>query len=146
MKSKLWVSGILVLLSTGTVVAQSPLAPTFRPGMAPARGPAVSPYLNLLRAGGSPSFNYATLVRPQLQFRQSVLGLQNQINTVQQNFTTQRATSQPQDSELAPTGVRAGFQTHQGGSQGFGFQSQSRYFRTVVTGSSSFQPRGLRGR
>jgi len=49
------------------------------PGLGPSgASPAVSPYLNLLRNnanGGSPALNYFTLVRPQVQSNQALLGL-----------------------------------------------------------------------
>jgi hypothetical protein len=38
--------------------------------------PAVSPYLNLLRRGGGPGFNYFTLVRPELEMRKTVRQMQ----------------------------------------------------------------------
>jgi hypothetical protein len=43
--------------------------------------PAVSPYLNLLRPGNSPGFNYYGLVRPQMQFQNDIQNLQNQAMT-----------------------------------------------------------------
>ncbi len=123
---------VLLFLGTPRCGAQSPFANPFRPGMAPVRTSPVSPYLNLLRTGNSPAFNYTTLVRPQLQFQQSVSGLQTQLNTVQQTVTSQFPPTQ-QRSELTPTGVRAGFQTHQRGGtgQGPGFQSHTRFFGTI---------------
>jgi hypothetical protein len=49
------------------------------PGLGPSgASPTVSPYLNLLRNngnGGSPALNYFTLVRPQVQSNQALLGL-----------------------------------------------------------------------
>jgi hypothetical protein len=41
--------------------------------------PVVSPYLNLFRRGNSPGFNYFTLVRPELELRQSIGQLQQQV-------------------------------------------------------------------
>jgi hypothetical protein len=43
--------------------------------------PAVSPYLNLLQRGQSPAVNYYTIVRPDIEFRNSIGGLQQQVNT-----------------------------------------------------------------
>jgi hypothetical protein len=40
--------------------------------------PAYSPYLNLLRGGNSFATNYYGLVRPEIGFRNSILGLQQQ--------------------------------------------------------------------
>jgi hypothetical protein len=45
--------------------------------------PAVSPYLNLLRNTGGGVSNYHTLVRPQIQARETVLRQQAQINQIQ---------------------------------------------------------------
>jgi hypothetical protein len=49
-----------------------------RPGN-PNAPPVFSPYLNLLR-GGNPAFNYYGLVRPEMEWRNSVRSLQQQIN------------------------------------------------------------------
>jgi hypothetical protein len=43
--------------------------------------PAVSPFLNILRPGNSPGFNYYGLVRPQMQFQNDIQNLQNQTMT-----------------------------------------------------------------
>ena len=46
--------------------------------------PAFSPYLNLTRQGANPALNYYGLVRPELQFRQSIQNLQGAVSTNQQ--------------------------------------------------------------
>jgi hypothetical protein len=51
--------------------AQSPFGPAYRPP--------VSPYLNLLQGNNSPGFNYFTQVRPQLEFRNGIRNLQQQV-------------------------------------------------------------------
>jgi len=48
------------------------------------RPPAFSPYLNLLRGGGSPALNYYGLVRPEMQFRQSIQNLSGDVAMNQQ--------------------------------------------------------------
>jgi hypothetical protein len=53
----------------------------------------VSPYINLLRGGNPPWLNYAGLVRPQVNFLQSVYGLQSQISANQQGISTLEAAS-----------------------------------------------------
>src|SRR5262245_33245992 len=88
-------AGMLALLA-----APCPAQP---PGFAPGSigqppftsRPTVSPYLNLLRRGGSPALNYYTLVRPQNQFYQSLQQLQQdvganaqELNSLQQSPTT----------------------------------------------------------
>jgi hypothetical protein len=47
--------------------------------------PAVSPYLNLLRRGSSPAINYYDLVRPQVEFRNSIQRLQQQQTDLSQD-------------------------------------------------------------
>lgn len=49
--------------------------------------PTYSPYLNLLRGGGTTVFNYYGLVRPEQQFRQAFQGLEQQIGDFQQLTT-----------------------------------------------------------
>lgn len=46
--------------------------------------PTFSPYLNLTRPGGTPALNYYGLVRPELQFRQSIQNLQGAVTANQQ--------------------------------------------------------------
>lgn len=66
----------MLLLVGGTAAAQPRVGPTNRP--------AVSPYLNLLRPGNSPGVNYYGLVRPQMEFRNNIQNLQQQVTTNQQ--------------------------------------------------------------
>jgi hypothetical protein len=70
----------------GSVRAQPP-----PPGGARDPRPAFSPYLNLLRPGGSPVQNYYGLVRPEVQFRQSIQGLQGVVTANQQALAEARA-------------------------------------------------------
>ena len=46
--------------------------------------PTFSPYLNLNRAGSSTALNYYGIIRPELQFRQSLSNLQGSVATNQQ--------------------------------------------------------------
>ena len=67
--------------------AQQPrgFAPPPPPGGAyNSRPPAFSPYLNLLRGGGSSTLNYYGLVRPETQFRQSLQNLSGDVAMNQQ--------------------------------------------------------------
>jgi hypothetical protein len=59
--------------------AQAP-APYNRPQTNPFARPVFSPYLNLLRGGTNPAINYYGLVRPEIDFRNSILGLQQQVD------------------------------------------------------------------
>ena len=66
---------VLLVLPAGTADAQS-AGP--RVG-APAAGPTVSPYVNLLRNPNSPTLNYYGLVRPQFQTNAGLQALQQQM-------------------------------------------------------------------
>jgi hypothetical protein len=127
MKKMLGVGTVALALCIGVGQSrgQYPGAP-FGPGgqaAGPFARPVVSPYLNLVRPGASPGFNYATLVRPQQQFYSGMqqLGLQN--TALQQNLTGFEATAfQP------ITGQRAQFMNY------------SRYFLNTFAA----QPTGYR--
>src|SRR5579864_7839694 len=73
----------LLLAFSGLAAAQAPYGGV--PGLPP-NGPGYSPYLNLLRSGNSPGFNYYGLVRPQLDAMSAFKGLQQQIGVNQQNL------------------------------------------------------------
>ena len=71
--------------------------------------PPFSPYLNLLRGGGSPTLNYYGLVRPAQAFNQSVQGIQ--ANVAANNATLNDLSSS--GVGLPTTGVFvAGYQNH----------------------------------
>jgi hypothetical protein len=72
-------------------------------GGAPQYRPAFSPYLNLLRQGSSPAVNYYGLVRPEINFYNSI----NQIN--QQVSNNQQAIGDIQSSAIPTTGHRVQF-------------------------------------
>lgn len=64
---------------SGRASAQVPAGPRLTGSTAPP----FSPYLNLLRQGGSTTLNYYGLVRPEIQTRNAVMGLQQQVNANQ---------------------------------------------------------------
>jgi hypothetical protein len=64
-------------LGFGDANGQGPYSPYAPRGALPNTAPVYSPYLNLLR-GGSFLNNYYGLVRPEIAFRSSILGLQQQ--------------------------------------------------------------------
>lgn len=64
-----------VFAVSGRAAAQYP---PVGPRLGPAANPPFSPYLNLTRPGGSPTLNYYGLVRPELQARTAIQGLQQQ--------------------------------------------------------------------
>lgn len=67
---------LLTLCVLGLVVSTASAQP---PGPPPPP-PAFSPYLNLLRPGNSPGVNYYGLVRPQMEFRNNIQNLQQQVS------------------------------------------------------------------
>jgi len=71
-------SSTLLLALAGPTVTATAQAPGARVGGASV-GPTVSPYINLLRNGNTPAFNYFGLVRPQFQTNAGLQQLQQQI-------------------------------------------------------------------
>lgn len=71
------IAAVITASGGGRLQAQPPA-----PGGTPR--PAFSPYLNLVRPGGSPTLNYYGLVRPEQQFRQSIQNLQTTVAGNQQ--------------------------------------------------------------
>src|SRR5262245_58747136 len=85
------VAAATVLGGAGASAAQPPLGPSgpassYRPGLNPSGIPAYSPYLNLLRPGNPAFMNYYGLVRPELDFRAAVRGLQQQVTANRQTI------------------------------------------------------------
>ena len=76
----IWAMLVLGLCVAGAS-AQPPVGPRPLTGV---NTPPVSPYLNLLRPGTSPGINYYGLVRPQIDFQNSVQALQSQFGYAQQ--------------------------------------------------------------
>ncbi|HYT88283.1 MAG TPA: hypothetical protein VEL76_06155 [Gemmataceae bacterium] len=93
----------------------------------PITRPAISPYLSLVQPGGDTALNYYNLVRPQIEFRNTIGQLQLQTAAEQETLTALQA-----PSELPATGHAVGFQTHR------------RYFQTLGrTGGVTGQPGGF---
>jgi hypothetical protein len=70
------------------------------------RKPPVSPYLNLARRDVNPAINYYGLVRPQLEFRNAIQRLDNQLTADQQGVP-----GSDFSADVPVTGQRAQFQT-----------------------------------
>lgn len=68
----------ILIVACALAAHAAPVAAQPRVGP-PQNRPAVSPYLNLLRPGNSAGVNYYGLVRPQLEFRNNLQNLQQQI-------------------------------------------------------------------
>jgi hypothetical protein len=89
---------VILTASAGSVSAQPPV-----PGRGYSRPPAFSPYLNLLRGGSSPAVNYYGIVRPQLDFRESIQNLSNQVDLNQQSIGNLAATGNALPTTGHPT-------------------------------------------
>jgi hypothetical protein len=84
--------------AAGLAPAQPPV-PGIRPGaMNP---PALSPYLNLQRAGASAGVNYYGLVRPQMEFRNALQGLQQNFSGLAAQQTVDPQTGYPVTGHVA---------------------------------------------
>jgi hypothetical protein len=79
------VLGLLILTMASPVRAQ-----VYNPGALYQR-PVVSPYINLLRGGGTPAINYYGIVRPEFEVYRSIRGLQQEAAAEQQAITSQEA-------------------------------------------------------
>jgi hypothetical protein len=120
---------VLACLTAGPLFAQAPSA--IGPSVAPPStyNPAVSPYLNLLRPGGSTFSNYYGFVVPQLdtqravnQLNQGIVNNHQNINGLQQQL---QANQQGQQTQTDTGNKPVGFMTH------------TRYFGNGSTGTSS---------
>ena len=101
-----WLSAAILISLSGAAQAQKvPFGPQNNAwgGMVPPTPPVFSPYLNLNRQGASAAVNYYGLVRPQLQFRNAIQGLQSQATQV--NPFTQAAAA----DQTLTTGHQFGF-------------------------------------
>ena len=91
-------SGLMLVAFATPAWGQAPA-----PGIAQPTRPAVSPYLNLLRPGNSPGVNYYGLVRPQMEFRNSIQNLQ------QQTASNRAGLAVIEDASLPATGHATSF-------------------------------------
>lgn len=107
MRSRTTLAATLLALASahGVALGQAPLRPG---GITPNARPAVSPYINLVRPGTAPAINYYGIVRPEIAFRNSILGLQGDVEANRQLITTGRDASGPGAGVLA-TGHSAVF-------------------------------------
>ncbi len=108
---------VTTLLSLWLVLAAGAMAQA----QPPITNPPVTPWLNLYRAGASVNSNYNNLVRPDLDFRGSILQLQNQTAANQQGL-----------ANLATTPAGPLVTGHQAG-----FMTQNSYFQTLGSGGSA---------
>jgi hypothetical protein len=76
---------------------------------APPVRPTFSPYLNLLRGGGSPALNYYGLVRPEQNLQQNLQGIQMNQATTSSNLKT---VNDILAGNITPTGVASQFMNH----------------------------------
>jgi hypothetical protein len=133
----------------GTAEAQG-LGPVRGAAIRPTPAPAFSPYLNLLRRGTPTFLNYHGLVRPQLEFQQSVTGLRQDIANNQaaiQNVTAPDGTILPTTGHRSFFMNTAGYFQSIGGAAGPGGLSAgfgvSRPTTTSPTGAGPSVPGGV---
>lgn len=105
---------LAVVLATGAVYAQAPLAP--QTPTQPNTAPVIPPILNLLNRG-NPAINYYGIVRPQVQNQQQLQRLQ--FGLAQTNAEIAATTTATAAGALPITGHVTGFMT------------QTHYFNTV---------------
>ena len=120
-------AGVLVLFAAGGGRAQGP-------GYGPIQtNPAYNPYLNLLRPGGSVFQNYFGLVRPEIEFRRTISGLQYQAAALSQQVGGLTESSMANPEGIRATGFRPGYFT------------QRKYFMTMggATGSAAIARPGM---
>lgn len=127
---------LILLLTGGAWLATERPAQAQLPGN-PYSRPTFSPYLNLLRRG-NPAVNYYGLVRPEIEFRNSVGQIQQQLNSVQASV------AQGENAGNAPTtGHPTQFQSFghyypaKGGAAGRGTGSRSVVTPTYPTGGAA---------
>lgn len=86
MRPRTTLAALLVLTCLPAMaLAQAPSRPG---GITPISRPTFSPYLNLVRPGAPAGINYYGLVRPEFAFRNSLQGLQTEVDTNRQLITT----------------------------------------------------------
>ncbi len=85
LKVMLLTAGLLAASQTANLQAQTPFG---QQQFGRVNQPVYSPYLNLLRSGSSPVNNYYGLVRPQIDFNQSIQNLQGQVTSNQQAISS----------------------------------------------------------
>jgi hypothetical protein len=73
--ARLLVGAVVLVAAAGLAGAQPPVPG----GGPPPRPPAFSPYLNLTRPGGSVTLNYFGLVRPEVQAREAIRNLNQDV-------------------------------------------------------------------
>lgn len=105
MLSRLAASLVLVVIFAPCAGAQYS-SPIIKKSPPPQR-PAISPYVNLLRRNNSPAFNYFTLVRPEIDFRNQLQQQGAQLSQLRGQLDTQRAAT-PQQQQ-GPTGHATSF-------------------------------------
>jgi hypothetical protein len=89
--------------------------------------PSVSPYINLLRAGSPAGVNYYGIVRPEVNFRNSIQQLQTQSLAQQQTLLGMQT-----PPGVLTTGHPVGFMTHLGYFQNLGAPGGSTAFNSGV--------------
>ena len=93
-------AAVVLSLAAGPAAAQ--------PQLQGAPRPTFSPYLNIVRPGGSPPLNYFGIVRPEIQARQAIGNLQGVVAANQQAIGNLQAGG----TEVQATGHQTMFMNH----------------------------------
>jgi hypothetical protein len=114
---RLWMTALAALVLAGFVAAGPCHAQgsyTYQqPQTSPRYQPAVSPYLNINRAGAPQGVNYSTLVRPQIDNTRAIQQLQLQFQQEQGQFAQPNAFMTADPNALLPyTGHPVQFMTY----------------------------------
>src|SRR5262245_42360082 len=109
----------------------------------PVVNPPFSPYLNLLRRGNPAYLNYFGLVRPEVDFRNSLIGLQQQAIANQQGVAGLEATAFPTTGHATRFLNTSHYFLNSGGQAG-GAQARPGSLRSTPAGGAGTQ-RPVRG-
>jgi hypothetical protein len=132
--------------------AQFPYSGT---GSAGSSGSGYSPYLNLLRQGGSLSQNYFGLVRPELNFQSSIGALGQKVAQDQQSISNLQFSNLPTTGHQAMFQNLGGYFQSRGGGAGTTTNTQNRTgtglqgmagFNQGAFGGGAFGSQGQLGR
>ena len=122
------------LVLPAALFAQGPYQ---RPQTNPYARPVFSPYLNLLRSGSNPAINYYGLVRPEIDFRNSINSLQQQVNAQYAATAGEETPGAIGTGHSTQFGNLSHYFNYQGGAQGGRRPGASVITPTIPTGGQS---------
>jgi hypothetical protein len=86
---------ILAAIASVSLLGLLATSPARAQALRPIGSPGISPYLNLIRPGGSPAINYYGLVRPQLAYNTAINSLEQQVALSRVAMTAQESLAVP---------------------------------------------------